>query len=198
MTHLTNPTDVANMTISANTSKLMNSTDGSLETTSSAKCSTRFDARVQSMIQSTSPPGTPCVFGLDPRDEGAHCIFDDGQYGSLGWCYTGANKDAWGACGESCPLYGQAKILDRKIDQVLKELEEESDVIKMVLAMSAPMNSTASTTRTVNNTVEVTLSPPNVSQLILSPTDDPWDNASAPTNATAKRTFAKNTTTTTR
>merc|ERR1712048_1281992 len=196
MTHLTNPTDVANMTISANTSKLMNSTDGSLEISSSAKCTTRFDERVQSMIHATSPPGTPCVFGLDPRDEGAHCIFDDGQYGSFGWCYTSTGKEAWGACGESCPLYGQAKILGRKVDQVLKELEEESDVINMVLAMSAPMNSTANTTRTVNNTAELTLSPPNVSQLILSPTGDQRDNATAPTNATVKTTFAKNTSTT--
>jgi len=148
------------------------------------------------MIQETSPPGTPCVFGLDPRDEGSHCIFDDGQYGSLGWCYTGANKEAWGACGESCPLYGQAKILDREIDQVLKELEEESDDIKMVFAMTVPTDATASTSREVNNTIEATLPPPNVSQLIPSPIGDRSDNATTQTNATVKTTLTINTTTT--
>jgi len=167
-----------------------------LEAPRSTNCTTRFDERVQSMIQVTSPPGTPCVFGLDPRDEGAHCIFDDGQYGSLGWCYTGANKEAWGACGESCPLYGQAQILDRKIDQVLEELEAESDVIKMAFAVSTPTDVTANTTRVVNNTTEASLPPPGVSPSILSPIGDQWDNATALTNATVKTTLTKNTTTT--
>merc|ERR1711879_700161 len=81
MTRLTNSSDVANLTISSNTTELMNFTGNTTETPRNSKCTTRFDERVHSMIYATSPPGTPCAFGLDPRDEGTHCIFEDGKYG---------------------------------------------------------------------------------------------------------------------
>merc|ERR1712187_379290 len=64
---------------------------------------------------STSAPGTPCVFGSDPRDEGSHCIMEH-QYGSFGWCFTSQDKSSWGSCGETCPLSGPAKVLAGKID----------------------------------------------------------------------------------
>eukprot|EP00419_Tripos_fusus_P009545 CAMPEP_0172663964 /NCGR_PEP_ID=MMETSP1074-20121228/6280_1 /TAXON_ID=2916 /ORGANISM="Ceratium fusus, Strain PA161109" /LENGTH=229 /DNA_ID=CAMNT_0013480039 /DNA_START=73 /DNA_END=759 /DNA_ORIENTATION=- len=63
-----------------------------------------------------SPSGTPCVFGADTRDEGWHCIMDAGRFGSLGWCWTSKSKSSWGSCSESCPLFGPARVLGKKID----------------------------------------------------------------------------------
>jgi len=63
------------------------------------------------------------VFGADVRDEGSHCIFDEGMYGSNGWCFTAADGSAWGSCNEDCPLYGQGAQLGKKIDTVAKVIK---------------------------------------------------------------------------
>jgi len=70
----------------------------------------------------TAKPGTSCVFGIDDRDEGGHCIMEDGKYGSFGWCWTSKNKDSWGSCSEACPLFGFYKILGKRIDHLKAEL----------------------------------------------------------------------------
>jgi len=49
---------------------------------------------------------------------------ENGKYGSLGWCYTSQDKEAWGACDEGCPLFGQAKILGKKIDDLTNALDD--------------------------------------------------------------------------
>lgn len=72
----------------------------------------------------TSPANTPCIFGLDKRDEGKHCILDDMRYGSLGWCYTSKSLESWGPCSESCPLFGQLKVLGNKVDKLRTEVKE--------------------------------------------------------------------------
>jgi len=64
-----------------------------------------------------------CVFGVDDRDEGGHCIHQNGKYGSYGWCFTKKDGSEWGSCNKLCPLYGQEKSLEDKI----KELEEKLD-----------------------------------------------------------------------
>eukprot|EP00927_Polykrikos_kofoidii_P082760 TRINITY_DN8310_c0_g1_i1.p1 TRINITY_DN8310_c0_g1~~TRINITY_DN8310_c0_g1_i1.p1 ORF type:complete len:413 (+),score=79.82 TRINITY_DN8310_c0_g1_i1:76-1314(+) len=94
--------------------------EGSLE---QEHCTTRDDPRVSSAFSTISPAGTPCVFGVDDADEGSHCIFDDGVYGSFGWCYTSKGSTSWGSCSESCPLYGPFKILGTKVDEILRRLK---------------------------------------------------------------------------
>jgi len=87
-------------------------------------CITREDPRVSSTFYATSPVGTPCVFGVDVRDEGSHCIMEGGKYGSFGWCFTSKSKQSWGSCSESCPLFGPAKVLDAKINSVRAGLKK--------------------------------------------------------------------------
>jgi len=62
------------------------------------------------------------VFGVDIRDEGAHCIMDDIKYGTFGWCWTNAQMDSWGSCNETCPLFGPLKVLEDKIDELRRDL----------------------------------------------------------------------------
>jgi len=81
-------------------------------------CVTRSDPRVNSGLASVSAPGTRCVFGADERDEGSHCIIEDGIYGSFGWCYTALDKSSWGSCDEGCPLQGRALKLEKRIDAI--------------------------------------------------------------------------------
>merc|ERR1719375_428123 len=64
-----------------------------------------------------------CVFGVDDRDEGGHCIHQNGKYGAYGWCFTNKDGSEWGSCNKVCPTYGQEKKLEDKI----KELEEKLD-----------------------------------------------------------------------
>lgn len=111
-----------------------------------SNCTTRFDERVQAMGYDTSEPGTRCVFGLDSRDEGEHCVFDNGVYGTLGWCYTDENRESWGACGESCPLWGQEKLLGKKLEKVLKTLNKGTASLNKKLDLSMQ---TATTTTSV-------------------------------------------------
>jgi hypothetical protein len=49
---------------------------------------------------------------------------DDGEYGSFGWCFTSQDKSSWGSCSESCPLFGPAKVLAKKIDSLDKRIAE--------------------------------------------------------------------------
>lgn len=44
--------------------------------------------------------GLPCLFGVDARDEGRRCIPHGAD--SRGWCYTSADRSAWGSCGVAC------------------------------------------------------------------------------------------------
>merc|ERR1719174_3405448 len=62
-----------------------------------------------------------CVFGVDSRDEGGHCIHQNGKYGAYGWCFTKKDGSEWGSCNKLCPTYGQEKKLNDRI----KELEEK-------------------------------------------------------------------------
>lgn len=80
-------------------------------------CRTRLDERATSVAIAIAAPGTPCVFGVDPLDEGNHCILDP-EYGTFGWCYTAKDKSAWGICSNSCPLSGPAHVLERRIDEM--------------------------------------------------------------------------------
>jgi hypothetical protein len=91
------------------------------------QCTTRDDPRTASMSYTTSPEGTSCVFGVEDADEGSHCIYDEGRYGSFGWCYTSKDKSSWGSCSENCPLSGQFKVLGTKVDEVLRRLQRMKD-----------------------------------------------------------------------
>lgn len=90
-------------------------------------CTTKSDSRAYVTGYTTAPNGTPCIFGLDARDEGSHCIIDDGKYGSFGWCYTSEDMYSWGSCSENCPLFGPAKVLGAKIDRLQEELKEDAE-----------------------------------------------------------------------
>jgi len=102
------------------------SSNESIETNgTNTTCVTRADPRTEHRWYATaSPPGTPCVFGVDDRDEGSHCIFEQETYGSLGWCWTSTDKTTFGACSESCPLYGPSAVLGNEIRKMGKELKE--------------------------------------------------------------------------
>lgn len=109
-------------------------------------CTTRYDDRASSIGFTTSPEGTSCVFGVDERDEGKHCIMDEGAYGSYGWCYTTTSGSSWGACDKNCPLWGHAKILGEKIDELranagLADEENVEEVDKAVANAPAAQDS---------------------------------------------------------
>jgi len=89
-------------------------------------CFTRKDSRAVAWWAETAPEGTPCVFGVDVRDEDSHCMYSNGDYGSNGWCYTAKDESAWGSCGDGCPLYGQPASIATKIDHVVNVLDKVS------------------------------------------------------------------------
>mmetsp|Transcript_102537 Transcript_102537/g.306323 ORF Transcript_102537/g.306323 Transcript_102537/m.306323 type:complete len:248 (+) Transcript_102537:110-853(+) len=123
-------------------------------------CVTHEDPLAKSPGYTVSPPGTPCVFGIDERDEGSHCIMDE-DYGPFGWCWTSTYKNAFGSCSESCPLSGLAKKLGDRIDEldtlvgkVVKALEEErTEKVNESLAMNN--ESVANASSLDNTTAEV-------------------------------------------
>lgn len=91
-------------------------------------CVTRFDPRATAVGYTTSPPGTPCVFGVDDRDEGYHCIPDE-KYGSFGWCWTDAKQRSFGSCSEGCPLYGANKVLEQKMESLEAKVEQTLEAL---------------------------------------------------------------------
>lgn len=116
-----------NNTNTKNTAAEKNQTNNSTNTsngteTSTKPCVTRLEGRATAawtLFVTLSPPDTPCVFGVDPRDEGGHCIEEeDDFYGSYGWCYTAADASSWGSCSMDCPLYGHLGKLGKKVNTI--------------------------------------------------------------------------------
>lgn len=110
-------------------------THNDTNTTNTTKpCLTRLEARAAAawtLFVSLSPPDTPCVFGVDPRDEGEHCIEEKGDlYGSYGWCYTAEDGSSWGSCNQDCPLYGHMGILGDKVDGLEDSADDIVDLIE--------------------------------------------------------------------
>eukprot|EP00927_Polykrikos_kofoidii_P073877 TRINITY_DN69894_c0_g1_i1.p1 TRINITY_DN69894_c0_g1~~TRINITY_DN69894_c0_g1_i1.p1 ORF type:complete len:332 (-),score=64.03 TRINITY_DN69894_c0_g1_i1:274-1212(-) len=110
---VTKSNSVSSMTTNSNKSNnSINTTDavasinnrstGNSSNLSAIICVTQETTGPPSKWYTTSPPGTPCVFGVDVLDEGWHCIMEAGDpYGDFGWCWTG--KNSWGSCSEDCP-----------------------------------------------------------------------------------------------
>lgn len=87
--------------------------------------------RKASWFSDTAPEGTPCVFGVDQRDEGGFCIHDDpAAHGPNGWCWTKEDRSEWGSCNDACPLTGQDKIL-------LKSIQKTGASLKALMATLA-------------------------------------------------------------
>jgi hypothetical protein len=100
-------------------------TAATLPTMNSNTCVTVEDARASHPFYQTSPPGTPCIFGVDADDEGSHCIYDGGRYGSFGWCFTSLDRSTWGSCGSACPFSGYQKLLADKLDNLTQTLSKQ-------------------------------------------------------------------------
>eukprot|EP00927_Polykrikos_kofoidii_P085379 TRINITY_DN927_c0_g1_i2.p1 TRINITY_DN927_c0_g1~~TRINITY_DN927_c0_g1_i2.p1 ORF type:complete len:395 (-),score=53.45 TRINITY_DN927_c0_g1_i2:29-1213(-) len=128
------------------------------------QCTTRDDPRVEHMFYETSPAGTSCVFGVEEADEGSHCIYDNGQYGSFGWCYTSHDKSSWGSCSEDCPLSGQFKILGTKVDEVLRRLKRIKVPVPPQAKVTATTNQTA---RASNRSSTTTTAAPTSAAAVL-------------------------------
>jgi len=112
-------------------------------------CTTRADKRVWALGYTTADPGSKCVFGVDPRDEGLHCIMDDAQFGTLGWCFTNKEGSSWGSCSADCPLFGQEGILGDKIDDFINRLDEQGQILMDTVEK---MRNNASNPEAQNNT----------------------------------------------
>lgn len=95
----------------------------------SPTCVTKADPRAVAAGYTTAAPGTPCVFGVDVRDEGKHCVADP-EYGSFGWCFTDNVRRSFGSCSEDCPMSGPRGVLQRKIDAMDKAVSELLDKMK--------------------------------------------------------------------
>merc|ERR1719460_1034188 len=57
----------------------------------------------------TAPAGSACLFGVDDRDEGSHCITSGVPAATnglalypYGFCYVDAQKARFGACASTC------------------------------------------------------------------------------------------------
>jgi hypothetical protein len=86
-------------------------------------CTTRADPHSERRWQflfglNTAAPGTPCIFGVVPADEGSHCMVSDKKYGSFGWCYTRPDRTEWGSCAEGCPLVGTEDVIAQSVDSL--------------------------------------------------------------------------------
>lgn len=103
-------------------------TDSALKRSGSSKKGGNVVHPVFSTDCSTTE-GKQCVFGVDARDEGIHCV-PELDYGQFGWCYTKTDMTAWGPCSARCPLSGRFGVLQRKMKDVsgqIKELQDEVD-----------------------------------------------------------------------
>jgi hypothetical protein len=109
----------------------------------SGKCVTRYDPRIEAMVAATAESGTPCIFGLDDRDEGAHCVYDNGLFGSYGWCYTDEAASTWGSCSEGCPLQGSANVLGKKLDKVMDKIDEAGKNFDTIIGLVNPTDAPA-------------------------------------------------------
>merc|ERR1719453_636716 len=78
--------------------------------------------------------GTVCVFGVDARDEGGHCIHQNGKYGAYGWCFTKKDGSEWGSCNKECPTYGQEKKLNDRIRELEAKLADTREKLIPELA----------------------------------------------------------------
>jgi hypothetical protein len=132
--------ETANVT--ANATNASNATPAEVDTS----CVTKEDARVAAWFTETAPVGSPCVFGIDARDEGGHCIYSGGQYGSNGWCFTNKEQSAWGSCNEHCPLYGAHKKLGDKIEAVTDMVAKVNSHLETQLNATVPEASAANET----------------------------------------------------
>lgn len=115
-----------------NATNATNATNGTGSADSAATtCATKADPRTRAWFAVTSPEGTPCVFGVegDARDEGSHCIYDNGLFGSNGWCYTSKDRSSWGSCNHLCPLYGSAATLGNKIAKVAAVVSDLTKIL---------------------------------------------------------------------
>jgi len=119
----------------ANTTHADNNQDLS-ELVGDPSCVTRADPRAVANGYTTAKPGTPCVFGLDIRDEGKHCVLDP-EYGSFGWCYTDDDRESFGSCSEDCPMFGPHGVLQSKLDAM-------DEAVSIILDKMDKMNKTDS------------------------------------------------------
>merc|ERR1719420_1526019 len=103
-------------------------------------CATKEDSRIAAWFTETAPAGAVCVFGVDARDEGSHCIYSEGKYGSNGWCYTTEDHTEWGSCNDHCPLYGAHEKLAKKIDAAVDMVANISRHLEAQLNGTAPQN----------------------------------------------------------
>lgn len=124
------------------TSMTANASEASKAKASAAQqssCVTRKDQRVAAWFVETAADGTPCVFGVDHRDEGSHCILDTGKYGSNGWCYTDADASAWGSCEQGCPLHGSAAKVEQRVQKLSDAVGKLKNRIVAAKAANIPI-----------------------------------------------------------
>lgn len=126
-------------------------------------CVTRSDPRATSYGPSTAPEGSPCVFGVDDRDEGYHCIPDGGLYGSFGWCWATSFKTSWGSCDRGCPLFGPDQVLQAGMDSLQRDVNEilarERTIEASEEALAASAEAIANSTEAIVRPIPIIASP---------------------------------------
>lgn len=134
-----------------------------------ARCKTVIPP-VESEFYKTADHGTPCLFGVDDRDERGHCIMDDlANHGVFGWCWTVSDRSVWGSCNEECPLFGQPAVLQKKLQKQQRILEHYKELLAQNKAnittnLSAEANGTMNATNNANESVNASA---NVSAMLL-------------------------------
>jgi len=143
-----NASSAANVSEAANASNVTNASNSTANATVVKGCATKEDSRIAAWFAESAAAGTPCVFGVDVRDEGGHCIYSEGKYGSNGWCYTSQDQATWGSCNEHCPLYGAHAKLSQKIDEVIDQVQAASKTLegKANATDAKPADATPATT----------------------------------------------------
>lgn len=126
-------------------------------TSPQSTCVTRTDSRVAAWFKETANEGSACMFGVDSRDEGSHCILEGGKYGSNGWCYTAKDASTWGSCAAGCPLHGSAAAVAAKIDV----LADAVGLLKSRVAAAKAAQSTSVAQVTAGTKANLTLLQPN-------------------------------------